>query len=472
MSYNHTSRGQNTNKIIEVVNPYDQKAIGSVTQTSWDQIDQYLDVAHRLFSDRKNWLPAYQRIDILKKTIKIMENRSKELAFQIANEGGKPLCDARIEVLRAIDGIGLCIKELSHLGGKEIPMDMTQAGAGRVAFTTREPIGLVVAISAFNHPLNLIVHQIAPAIAVGCPALIKPANVTPLSCKAFIDILYEAGLPEEWCRFVACDNVAAEKMATDPRVAFFSFIGSSRVGWYLKSKLAPGTRSGLEHGGVAPVIVADDADLDALIPSLLKGGFYHSGQVCVSVQRVFVPKKQAQDIAKILAEGASKLVVGNAIDELTQCGPLIRPAEVERVGEWIDEAKDGGAQILTGGKKLGATTYAPTILLNAAPDAKISTMEIFGPAISIYGYDDIDQAIKTANQLPFAFQASIFTKNIDLAFKAIHQIDATAVMVNDHTAFRVDWMPFAGRRQSGYSTGGIGYTMHDMTQDKMAVIKL
>lgn len=457
---------------LEVVNPFDQTVIGNISLSDWSSVDQYLDTAHNLFRDRKNWLPIHRRIEILKKTVKIMEERFEGLAFQIANEGGKPLIDARIEVTRAIDGVDLCIKELSHLTGTEVPMDLTQAGAGRIAFTQREPIGVVVAVSAFNHPLNLIIHQVAPAIAVGCPVLVKPAGDTPLSCKAFVDILYEAGLPQEWCRFVACDNLVAEKLVIDPRIDFFSFIGSSKIGWMLKSKLAPGTRCALEHGGVAPVIIDESADLNKMIPSLIKGGFYHSGQVCVSVQRIFAPKKQAVDIAQMLASAASKLIVGNAIKETTECGPLIRPNEVERVASWIDEARNSGADVLAGGKKLSDTTYAPTVLLNPAADAKVSTMEIFGPAMCVYGYDDMDAAIKTSNSLPFAFQASVFTQSLDTAMKVIRDLDATTVMVNDHTAFRVDWMPFAGRRQSGYNTGGIGYTMHDMTQDKMAVIKL
>ena len=454
---------------LEVVNPYDQKLIGSVTLTDANSVDQYLDIAHGLFRNRKHWLPNYKRIDILKNAAKIMEARFEELAFQIANEGGKPLIDARVEVARAIDGVMLCIKELSYVTGTEIPMDLTKAGAGRIAFTQREPIGVVVAVSAFNHPLNLIVHQVAPAVAVGCPVLVKPAGSTPLSCKAFVDILHEAGLPDGWCRFVACDVPTAEKMITDPRVAFFTFIGSAKVGWMLRSKLAPGTRCALEHGGVAPVIVEETADLDTMIPSLLKGGFYHSGQVCVSVQRIFAPQRQAEEIAQRLANGASKLVVGNAINEATECGPLIHPREVDRVAEWINEVKDA---VVTGGEKLSDTTYAPTVLLNPPANARVSRMEIFGPAVCVYGYDDMNTAIEQANALPFAFQASVFTKNLDVAMNAIQNLDATAVMVNDHTAFRVDWMPFAGRRQSGYNTGGIGYTMHDMTQDKMAVIKL
>ena len=457
---------------LEVVNPFDLKPIGSVPLSDWGHIDKHLNTAYKLSKKRGSELPSYQRIEILKKAAKIMEGQFEKLAYTIANEGGKPLQDARVEVTRAINGMTLCIESLSHLTGQQIPMDLTPAGAQRVAYTTREPIGPVVAISAFNHPLNLIVHQVAPAIAVGCPVLIRPANNTPLSAQTFVNILYEAGLPEVWCRFIACDVSHAEKMVIDPRTAFFSFIGSANVGWMLRSKLSPGTRCALEHGGVAPVIIDETADIDTMIPSLLKGGFYHSGQVCVSVQRVFAPQEQAEHIAQTLASGASKLTVGNAIQETTDCGPLIQPKEVDRVDSWIQEAKNSGAQILCGGEKLSATTYAPTVLLNPPPDTKISTLEIFGPAVCVYGYTNLDAAIEQANALPYAFQASVFTNKLDVAMHCIQHIDASAVMVNDHSAFRVDWMPFAGRKQSGYGVGGIGYTMHDMTQEKMAVIKL
>jgi len=260
---------------LEVVNPFDLGVIGSVPLNDWTTIDGYLSTAHRLYRDRAGWLPAYQRIDILQKTADMMTERFEKLAALIADEGGKPLMDARVEVTRAIDGVGLCIQELGQMGGREIPMDLTAAGAGRIAFTTREPIGPVVAVSAFNHPLNLIVHQVAPAIAVGCPVLIKPADDTPLSCRAFVDMVYEAGLPEEWCRFVPCDIPTAEKLVTDPRVGFFSFIGSAKVGWMLRSKLAPGTRCALEHGGAAPVIIEESADVVSMIPGLLKIGRAH-----------------------------------------------------------------------------------------------------------------------------------------------------------------------------------------------------
>lgn len=458
--------------MLEVVNPYDLKVIGAAPVSDWETIDAYLETADKLHRQRSAWLPAYERIKILKNAAKIMQERSDILAFQIANEGGKPLVDARIEVQRAIDGVNLCIKELSHLTGREIPMDLTKAGAGRMAFSTREPIGPVVAVSAFNHPLNLIVHQVAPAVAVGCPVIVKPADDTPLSCIAFVEILHEAGLPEEWCRYVCCDIPTAEKLVTDTRVAFFSFIGSAKVGWMLRSKLSPGTRCALEHGGAAPVIVDEDADIDRMLPELVKGGFYHSGQVCVSVQRIFAPKGQAHSIATLLAAASKKLTVGNALDEETDCGPLIRATEVARVADWVDEAKASGGEILSGGEQLGKTTYAPTVIYNPSDEATISRNEIFGPAICVYGYDTFNEAISRANNLPFAFQASVFTQSLASSMHAVQNLDASAVMVNDHTAFRVDWMPFAGRGQSGHGVGGIGYTMHEMTQEKMAVIKL
>jgi acyl-CoA reductase-like NAD-dependent aldehyde dehydrogenase len=459
-----------TDNVLEVCNPFDQKPIGSVPLTSWDEADRMLETASRLYKNRKAWLPAYKRIEILKKTATLMQERFDALAFQIANEGGKPLIDARVEVARAIDGVGLCIKGLDHMAGHEIPMDLTAAGAGRAGFTFREPIGPVIAVSAFNHPLNLIVHQVGPAIAVGCPVIVKPAGTTPLSAKAFVDMLHEAGLPEDWCRFAACKSAVAEKLVTDPRTAFFTFIGSGKIGWMLRNKIAPGTRCALEHGGVAPVIIEESADIDAMIPPLLKGGFYHAGQVCVSVQKVFAPKALAEDIAKRLADGASKLKVGNATHETTEVGPLIQPAEVDRVAEWVQEAVNSGAKALCGAKKLGDTTYAPTVLLNPPANAKVSTEEIFGPVVCVYAYDNIDQAILQANALPFAFQAACFTNRLDIAMKCVREMDAATVIVNDHTAFRVDWMPFAGHRHSGYGTGGIAYTMHDMTHEKLMVL--
>ncbi len=454
----------------EVVNPFDLSVIGSVPTSDWADIDAFLTQAKQFSEDRSAWMKPHERAAILQKAMKIMQERREHLAFQIANEGGKPLIDARVEVDRAINGMELCIHELGALKGTEIPMGLTAAGDGRMAWTMREPIGPVVAVSAFNHPLNLIVHQVAPAVATGCPVIVKPAGDTPLSCFEFVSILHEAGLPPALCQAAACDVDVAEKMVTDPRVAFFSFIGSARVGWMLRSKLAPGTRCALEHGGAAPVIVDATADIDAAVQHLTKGGFYHSGQVCVSVQRVFAHSSVIDDLAAKLTESAKALKVGNAIDEDTECGPLIRPKEVERVAEWVEEAVKGGAQLLCGGDKLSETTYAPTLLLDPSADATISQNEVFGPVVCLYSYDDVDAAITQANSLDLSFQAAVFTNDLNAAMHTYRNINASAVMVNDHSAFRVDWMPFAGLKQSGHGVGGIPYTMHEMTIEKMIVI--
>ncbi|MBA4052580.1 MAG: aldehyde dehydrogenase, partial [Erythrobacter sp.] len=281
----------------EVVNPFDLAPIGSVPTHDWDAVDGALARAHALARDRSQWKKPHQRAAILHRAMGIMKERRDHLAFQIANEGGKPLIDARVEVDRAINGMELCIHEIGSLRGTEIPMGLTAAGDGRLAWTTREPIGVVVAVSAFNHPLNLIVHQVAPAVATGCPVIVKPSADTPLSCFEFIAILHEAGLEPDWAQAVQPPRDVSERMVSDPRVAFFSFIGSAGVGWSLRSKLAPGARCALEHGGVAPVIVDRSANLDLAVPSIVKGSFYHSGQVCVSVQRVYAHASIVDELA-------------------------------------------------------------------------------------------------------------------------------------------------------------------------------
>jgi acyl-CoA reductase-like NAD-dependent aldehyde dehydrogenase len=288
----------------------------------------------------------------------------------------------------------------------------------------------------------------------------------------FVRILREAGLPDEWCQaVVTTGRDVSEMLVTDARVGFFSFIGSAGVGWMLHSKLAPGARSALEHGGAAPVIVSEDANLDKAVPALLKGGFYHAGQVCVSVQRIFAEKKIAKELGQMLARGAEKLVVGDPTDDKTEVGPLIRPKEVDRVDEWVQEAVKGGAKLLVGGKRLDHNCYQPTVLYKTPQDVTISRNEVFGPVVSIYPYTDVADAIAQANSLQYAFQAAVFTQDIDFAMRCFRELDASAVMVNDHTAFRVDWMPFAGLGQSGFGVGGIGYTFHDMQIEKMLVIR-
>ncbi len=456
---------------LQVSRPFDGSLITEIPLHDSNDVEQALQVAHGLFQDQTQWLPAWRRIAILEKVAEIMAGQVDELTRIAAEEGGKPYLDSRVEVLRAINGVKLAIEHIAHIKGEQIPMGQTESSVNRLAFTLREPIGVVASISAFNHPLNLIIHQVVPAIAVGSPVIIKPALTTPLSCLKFMEILAQAGLPTGWCQILVCENDVSEKLVTDERINYFSFIGSANVGWLLRSRLSPGTRCALEHGGAAAVIVEADADFKPMIDSLLKGGFYHAGQVCVSVQRVFVHESICNALAEQLSAKAVKLVVGNPLDQKTEVGPLILPREVDRVESWVDEARDLGATVLCGGHRISDTCYAPTVLLNPSEDAKVSRLEIFGPVVCVYSYTDRQDAIRRANSLPYAFQASIFTKDLDTALDAVKQLNATAVMVNDHTAFRVDWMPFGGRDSSGIGMGGIQYSMHEMTREKMIVLK-
>lgn len=457
---------------MQVTQPYDGELIAEIPVHTAADVESKLQNAVNVFSNRANWLPAFQRIEILKRLARLVEEDRDELSRLIAREGGKPLADAKVEVTRAINGIEGTAAHMEHLAGSEIPMGLTPASSNRWAFTTKEPIGPVIAISAFNHPLNLIVHQVVPAIATGCPVLIKPAPVTPLTCLHFVALAYKAGLPEPWCQAVILDdNALAQSLATDTRVAFFSFIGSAKVGWYLRSQLAAGTRFTLEHGGAAPVLIDRSADLDGIIEPLAKGGYYHAGQVCVSVQRIFVHNDLKSAFIHRISERVQQLIVGDPLSDKTEVGPLIASREVDRIDAWVAAAIQDGATLTTGGERLGNRSYQPTVLVDPCSTSLVSTNEIFGPVTCIYGYTNLDEAIARANRLPIAFQASIFSREIDPALRAARLVDASAVMINDHSAFRTDWMPFAGRRQSGYGIGGIPYTMHDMLQDKMIVLR-
>lgn len=457
--------------MLQVFSPYDRRLIKEVALQDIAEATCALEKADSLFKDQSKWLPAWRRIEILEKVIGIMNTRIEALTNIAAEEGGKPYTDSKVEVERAINSVKLAAEHIGRLNGEQIPMGINKASENRIAFTTREPIGVVFAICAFNHPLNLVIHQTVTAIATGCPVIIKPASATPLSCLNFADILNEAGLPAGWCQVIICNNEVAEQLASDERIGYLSFIGSAKVGWHLRSKLAPGTRCALEHGGSAPVIVEKDADIPGLLPALLKGGFYHAGQVCVSVQRVFIHDDICEIVSAQLAALANKLIVGDPLDKKTEVGPLITHAEVDRVEEWVNEAIGRGGELLCGGKRISDTCFEPTIISEPPADVRVSTHEVFGPVICIYRFNDMQEAIKIANSLSLHFQASVFTKNLDIALDCVKKLNATAVMVNDHTAFRVDWMPFGGRDASGLGMGGIPYTMHEMTRDKLIIIK-
>ena len=454
---------------LTVHSAWTREPVRELTLHSAETCENYLAEAHRLW--KAGPLPKAQRIEVLERAAALITERAVELALQIALEGGKPYADALVEAHRAAATVKSSAETLAHKVGTEIPMGLTPSTEGYRAYTQLEPIGVVVAVSAFNHPLNLIAHQVAPAVAAGCPIIVKPAGATPLSCLSLIDILREAGLPEAWARPILVTNDIATKVVTDPRVAFFAFIGSARVGWWLKSQLPPGTRCALEHGGSAPVIIAADADLDDAANRLVKGGYYHAGQVCVSSQRIFVDTTVYDAFLEKFTPLVEALKVGDPQKEDTEVGPLINPKEVTRVHEWVEEAIASGGKCLTGGQALSETVYLPTLIANPGPDAKLSKQEIFGPVTAVYPCETLEEAIAAANDVEWSFQASIFTQALKTAELATTQLNAATVMVNEHSAFRADWMPFAGWASSGYDIGGVPYTFHSMTREKMVVTR-
>ncbi len=460
-------------KKFEIFNPYDNISFGKLSYMSDSDIEKKIQKGYEISINRKKWLKPYQRIQILEEFLNLLSKNKLKIIRQAILEGGKPFIDTKIEFERALNGIKIAINNIPQLLGREISMGITVTSENRAAYTFREPKGLVLAISAFNHPINLIIHQVIPAIAANCPILIKPALKTPYTCIEIIKLLEQTSIPKNWCQLILCENEITNKISSDSRISFLSFIGSSKVGWKLRSNLASGTTCALEHGGVAPVIIEKDSNIKELIPLVIKGAFYHAGQVCVSTQKLFINNKIIDKVANNLILLTQKLIVGDPANEQVgiEVGPLITPENVDRIDLWVKNAIQKGAKLLCGGKKISNTCYLPTVLLDPPQDVEVSREEVFGPVLCLYSFNDRNYAIEQSNSLPYSFQASVFTKDINIAVDTIKKLNATAVMVNDHTAFRVDWMPFGGRKQSGLSMGGIINSMHDMTYEKMVVLK-
>ncbi|MFN4989935.1 MAG: aldehyde dehydrogenase family protein [Ignavibacteria bacterium] len=454
---------------LQVFSPYTRELIDCVQMHNQIDAERMVERAYTLFKNRELHLPMHERIAILERLIPMMEESVELLTIMAAKEGGKPYLDSKVEVLRAIQGVKSAIDTMRTMHGTEIPMGLTEGSQHKIALTIHEPIGVVFAISAFNHPLNLIVHQVVPAIAAGTPIIIKPASSTPRTCLTFIDMLYNAGLPKEWCQALICTSSLAQHLVSDSRIAFLSFIGSAEVGWKLRSLLAPGMRCALEHGGMAPSILANDVHIEEFVQKIVKGAMYHSGQVCVSTQHLYVHQACLDEVALALKEHVQRFKIGDPIQHDSEGGPLIHPNEVKRVQSWIQEAVEQGAKIVSGGNILSETMHEPTVLLQPAINAKVSTSEIFGPVLCLHAYSTMEEAINTINSSSFGFQASIFTKNTDIAFNVMSSLNASAVMHNDHTAFRVDWMPFGGRNQSGLGWGGIPHSIREYSREKMMV---
>ena len=456
--------------MLNVYNPYSGKVIETLPLFSYPEIDVLLEKANKI-KDSKNYLSKVKRIEILKRFADLLIKNESSLIKIAISEGGKPLKDTKVEFDRAVNGVEIAISEIANINGEQIPLGHTSSSENRISYSVKEPIGVVLAISAFNHPINLIIHQVIPAIATGCPVIVKPALKTPLSCKLLIELLYQSGLEKDYCQLLICEDELTQKLVSDSRIDFMSFIGSDKVGWKLKSLLAPGTRCALELGGIGSVIIAEDGKLEKAISPIIKAGYYHSGQVCVSVQKVFVHKSLVNDFLVKMNAEIEKLKVGNPEEKDTDIGPLITKDAQSKMIDWIEDAQNKKGKIICGGKALENNCFSPTLILRPNIDAFVSSKEVFGPIISVYSFDKIEEAIEMANASEYEFQAATFTESIDNSVKLSKELNASTVMINDHTAFRVDWMPFGGHGISGYNTGGIKYTMNDYLKNKLVVIK-
>jgi acyl-CoA reductase-like NAD-dependent aldehyde dehydrogenase len=456
---------------LSVLSAYDEKLIQEIDYMSDDELQKMIKNSYALFVDRQVRIPKHKRIAILEKVVSLLESAHFEFVRHICLEGGKPIKDATIEVNRAIDGVKMAIHHLSTKTPNSIPMGLTESTYHHLAVNIEQPKGMVLGISAFNHPLNMIVHQIIPSFAAGCPIIIKPSLKTPLTGIKFVELLYKAGVPQSYCQVAICKDSQLSSVISDPKFSFISFVGAADVGWRIKNDFADGVEYILEHGGAAPVIIHKDADIKKHVGPLAKAAFYHAGQVCVSAQRIYIHDEIFEEFSNQFAHAVEQLIVGDPLNEDTDVGPLISYLAVEKIDSWIKEAIDGGGVLKTGGKRLSRTCYEPTIILNPPESCHLATKEAFGPVVGLYTYNDLDEVIKKANGLPFAFQSSIYSANIDTCLKVAHELEATSVMVNEVCAFRADWMPFGGYKESGHGMAGIPQSIDKLYREKLVVIK-
>jgi acyl-CoA reductase-like NAD-dependent aldehyde dehydrogenase len=460
-------------KYIQLLSPNDGKLLSEIQEATEADIHLILKET-KAIQKTIAALKPFERAAILKKVVVELRSQEDFLGMMIASEGGKPLKDAKVEASRAIATLELCAEETLRLDGEIVPMERTPAGRDHIAFTVRDPIGAVLAISAFNHPLNLIAHQVGTAIACGCSVVLKPASSTPISAHVLLEAFQKAGLPKNGLRVLNAEVPLVEILVASNEFDFVSFIGSAKVGWEMRKKIANGTRLSLEHGGQAAAIVREDADLQVAVPSLIKGAFYHAGQVCISTQRIFVHEKIFQAFVDQFTTAASKLVVGPATDEKTDVGPLIRPQEVVRLQKWIDDALKQGSKLILGNKVSGPQKQYldPTVLTHVPREATIMKEEAFGPIVCINSYTDEAELLDYLNSNTYIFEAALFTKDISKALRIAHDVKTMTFVINNHTAFRVDQMPFGGHKESGLGMGGVKYAMEELTRTKQIIMKM
>ena len=454
---------------IEVRSPFDGSVVGVVAKGSEEHLDRAVAVAKALH--RGGPLPAHERAAILDRAARAMADRVEEFAAVISAEAAKPIKTARVEATRAVDTLAFAAAVTRTLGGELIPLDASAAGEGKLGFVKRVPIGVIAGISPFNFPLNLVCHKVAPAIAAGCPVVLKPASATPLSALKLAELLIdECGLPAGWLNVVPCAGSTANHLVEHPDVAMITFTGSPPVGWGIRARAAT-KKVGLELGNNAPVIIEPDGDWATAASKIKVAGFSHAGQSCISTQRIYVHESIAADFTAALVAEVEALVVGDPADETTDVSALIDAGETERVKEWIDEATAAGATIASGGDLTGDGVLRPTVLTEVTDDMKVCALEVFGPVVAIATYTDYEDALARANDSRYGLQAGVFTKDLGKALRAADVLDFGGVLVNEVPTWRADHMPYGGLRDSGNTREGPPYAVREMTEERLVVFQ-
>jgi acyl-CoA reductase-like NAD-dependent aldehyde dehydrogenase len=457
-----------TGEWVEVSSPYDGSLVARVAKAGAGETRRAVDAAERAMADP---LPAHKRAEILVRVAAALGRRADEAARTISAEAGKPMKAARVEVARAMSTYTMAAVQARTLAGEMVPMDASQAGEGKLAFTIRVPIGVVGAISPFNFPLNLVAHKIAPALAAGCAVVLKPASQTPLSALFLAELEAEAELPPGWLNVLVGPSAEiGDVLVEDERVKLITFTGSGAVGWKLRER-APRKRVNLELGNATPVIVEADADLDEAAAKIAGNAFSFAGQSCISVQRIYVHADVYDEFKERFLPRVDALKVGDPGEEDTDVGPLIAPSERDRVVAWIEQARETGANVLRGGE-LDGDLLLPTVVERPTPDAHLSCDEAFGPVCTIQPYATLDEAIALANGTRYGLQAGIFTGSLQTATRAAAALQFGGVTVNEAPTFRADQMPYGGVKDSGNTREGPAWAVREMTEERLVVVQL
>lgn len=453
---------------LSVVDKYSQAELAVLPMATEEQMEQAIEKSVKGFDLMKSW-SAGKRSDHLKKLHDLLEEQKEAFAFLISSEAGKPIGYARAEVSRCLTTLNTAVAESIRFDGEMVPLDY-HAGAGRVAFTRRFPVGPIACISPFNFPLNLALHKIAPAFATGCSVVLKPAPQAPLSALAFAQLCEDAGYPEGAISVLVCDIPVAQKLVTDPRMKMLSFTGSPQVGWHLKNIVGE-KKVALELGGNAAVIVDKSADLSLAAKSTAIGAFLYSGQICISTQRIYLHHEVFSEFKERLIKEVSVLKSGDPEDTTVTNGPIIDKGHLRRIESWVNEAVDAGAEVLAGGKVLSEenNVYAPTLLSNTKEGMKVVDEEVFGPVAIIEQVVSMEEAFNKTNDSKFGLQAGVFTDSHQTVKQAHEELEVGGVIINSIPGFRIDSMPYGGVKASGLGREGIKYTMEEMTEPRLLI---